>query len=147
MLWLRQLLAELGMPLTNPTRLMEDNNSAIKWTEDSHAWGRFRHIDCSFHAIRQWFDDNIVKVEKVDTSAQLADLCTKALPTVQNAELASLVLGCADLPGLSRSTIHTPAKSSLPRSPAGIKKDFIKKGCLDLPCRFVVTDARPALSS
>ena len=67
---------------------MEDNNSAIKWTEDSHAWSRSRHIDCSFHAIRQWCDDNIVKVEKVDTSAQLADLCTKALPTVQHAKLA-----------------------------------------------------------
>ena len=51
-LWLRQLLGELGMPLANPTRLMEDNNPAIKWTEDSHAWSRSRHIDCSFHAIR-----------------------------------------------------------------------------------------------
>ena len=48
-LWLHQLLAELGMLLANPTCLMEDNNSAIKWTEDSHAWGRSRHIDCSFH--------------------------------------------------------------------------------------------------
>jgi hypothetical protein len=128
-LWLRQLLGELGMPLANPTRLMEDNNSAIKWTEDSHAWSRSRHIDCSFHAIRQWCDDKIVKVEKVDTSAQLADLCTKALPTVQHAKLASLVLGCADLSGLSRQTIHTPAKSSLPKPKILLRKNpFGAKG-------------------
>ena len=56
-LWLCQLLAELGMLLANPTCLTEDNNSAIKWTEDSHAWGQSWHIDCSFHALQQWCDD------------------------------------------------------------------------------------------
>ena len=138
-LWLRQLLGELGMPLANPTRLMEDNNSAIKWTEDSHAWSRSRHIDCSFHAIRQWCDDKIVKVEKVDTSAQLADLCTKALPTVQHAKLASLVLGCADLSGLSRQTIHTPAKSSLPKP-----KILLRKNPFGAEGQFPMTYSRRA---
>ena len=53
-LWLRQLLSELGSSPPKPTRLLEDNKSAIKWTEDSHAWSRSRHIDCSYHAIRKW---------------------------------------------------------------------------------------------
>jgi hypothetical protein len=96
-IWLRRLLSELRCPVTHPTPVYEDNNSAIKWTQDSHAWARSRHIDTSFHAIRQWCDDKHIAVKKVHTSLQLADLLTKALPVAQHAKLSSLVLGSADL--------------------------------------------------
>ena len=48
---------------------------------------------------------------------------------MQHAKLASLVLGCADLSGLSRQTIHTPAKSSLPKPKILLRKNpFGAKG-------------------
>jgi hypothetical protein len=78
-MWLRRLLSELKSPALHPTPVFEDNNSAIKWTQDSHSWARSRHIDTSYHAIRQWCDDKHIVVKKVDTSLQLADLLTKAL--------------------------------------------------------------------
>jgi hypothetical protein len=96
-LWLRHLLHELCSPCLHPTPLFEDNNSAIKWTQDSHSWARSRHIDTSFHAIRQWCDDKFIAVKKVDTSGQLADLLTKALATSTHVKLASLVLGSTSL--------------------------------------------------
>ena len=116
-IWLRRLLAELGSPMPNPTPLFEDNNSAIKWTEDSHSWSRSRHIDTSYHAIRSWCDDKLVAIKKIDTTAQLADLFTKALPLSSHVKFATLVTGTASLSSPSNSHILSMPASLAPLLP------------------------------
>jgi hypothetical protein len=111
-MWLRRLLTELKSPAMNPTPVFEDNNSAIKWTQDSHSWARSRHIDTSYHAIRQWCDDKHIDVKKVDTSSQLADLLTKSLSVNQHVKLSSLVLGSPDICSSANDHIFVRAVQS-----------------------------------
>ena len=61
-LWIRKLLYELGLPQSDPTLLMEDNSSAIKWSTDSAAWARTRHIDTRHHAVRDWIETRQISI-------------------------------------------------------------------------------------
>ena len=95
--WIRRLLSDLSVAPTAPTLLHEDNAAALKWTVEARNWNRSRHIDTAFHKIREWIDDKLIAVQKVDSANQLADLFTKALKPVDHARLASLILGSADV--------------------------------------------------
>jgi hypothetical protein len=95
--WIRRLLSDLNVAPTAPTLLHEDNAAALKWTVEARNWNRSRHIDTAFHKIREWIDDKLIAVQKVDSANQLADLFTKALKPVDHARLASLILGSADV--------------------------------------------------
>merc|ERR1712032_1128033 len=53
-IWIRNLLDELGFPQTTPCRVKEDNQPCIKFATDQ---GRFhrrsKHIDIRFHAAKE----------------------------------------------------------------------------------------------
>ena len=92
-MWLRRLLTDLGTPPRDPTPLLEDNRSAMKWATDSASWSRTRHMDVYYHKLREWATAKFVTIEHCPTSAQLADLCTKSLPAHTHRRLKVAVLG------------------------------------------------------
>ena len=49
--WLRQLLLELGFPITSPTILHEDNKSDIQIAINDNDKGRIRHMDIRYHLL------------------------------------------------------------------------------------------------
>ena len=91
--WLRRLLADLGTPVTHPTPTLEDSSSAIKWSKASASWSKTRHIDTAFHKLREWQDNNIIKVEYCHTSTMIADAFTKALAPEAHTRFKNLMLG------------------------------------------------------
>ena len=91
-IWLRRILAEFGTPVSGPTPLLEDSRSAIKWSSESASWSKTRHLDTAFHKIREWCAAKIMNVEYCHTSAQLADVFTKALPTEQHRHMKEYIL-------------------------------------------------------
>ena len=91
--WVRRLMADLGSPLTRPTPAREDNRSAMKWATDAASWSKTRHIDVQYHKVREWVSAGEMRVEHCPTSAQIADIATKALPTDTHRRLKMDILG------------------------------------------------------
>lgn len=79
-LWLRQFLCDIGEPQGSIT-LNVDNQSAIKLINNPVFHRRSKHIDIRYNFIRENVAKKIVNIRYVESSNQLADFLTKALPT------------------------------------------------------------------
>ena len=77
--WLRRLLEDMGCVAAEPTKLYEDNNSCIAQVENPLHHKRTKHIDIAYHFTRQMVEEDVVTMEKIDTTEQLADMLTKPL--------------------------------------------------------------------
>lgn len=76
--WLKQLLAELGMD-HQPTRLYCDNQSAIALVKNPAFHQRTKHIDVRLFHIREVQESGTVNIEYICSEQQLADIFTKPL--------------------------------------------------------------------
>jgi len=79
MVWLRNLLEDMGCLSVEPTVLYEDNNSCIAQTENPLHYKRTKHIDVYYHYTRQMMEEGLVVLHKIDTTEQVADMLTKPL--------------------------------------------------------------------
>jgi len=78
--WLRALLQELTGPMKQPTRLLMDNQSAIRLVKNAELHKLTKHINVKFHFIRECADNGILEAMYVSSQDQLADFLTKPLP-------------------------------------------------------------------
>ena len=78
-LWLRQFLCDIGEPQSSIT-LNVDNQSAIKLINNPVFHRRSKHIDIRYNFIRENVAKKIVNIRYVESSNQLVDFLTKALP-------------------------------------------------------------------
>jgi hypothetical protein len=76
------------------TTVFEDNNGALTLAnlDPGHQTPRSKHYDVRVHWFRSHLNKEI-KVVKVDTALQLADLFTKPLPREQFQKLRKLLIG------------------------------------------------------
>ena len=79
LLFLRQFLDGLDMPLNNPTPLYCDNDAARQLTEDQRQHSKLKHIRVHYHSTRDLVDLDELKVLRVRSSENIADILTKAL--------------------------------------------------------------------
>ena len=77
--WMRQLLAELGFTLSAPSVLCMDNQSAISVAKNPEHHGRMKHLDLRFYWLRDVVDSGLIAPVFVPTTAQVADIFTKPL--------------------------------------------------------------------
>jgi hypothetical protein len=82
-LWLRRLIGEVFEPLTKPTTLYGDNQSAIALTQDGHYHARTKHIDIRYHFIRYVIEAGSIRLIYCPTENMTADALTKALPSTK----------------------------------------------------------------
>ena len=68
----------------NNIKIFEDNRGAEKWTRTLSEPNRTKHIDISYHHIRDWVRLGKLEIVPVETHLQLADAFTKALPRPQH---------------------------------------------------------------
>jgi transposase InsO family protein len=78
-LWLRGLLAELGLDVETPSTIFGDNQSAIALSEHGVKSERTKHIDVKYHFITDEISKRVVTVKWVPSAEQQADIFTKAL--------------------------------------------------------------------
>ena len=79
-LWLRNLLHELGRDQREATVMMEDNAACIKMIENPVVSSRNKYIELDCHFVRDHHKLGHVRIKKVATADQTADILTKRLP-------------------------------------------------------------------
>jgi hypothetical protein len=78
LLWMRQTLRDYGYKLSR-VPLLCDNESAIRMTDNLVEHSRTKHIDISYHFLRDHQQKEDIEITYVSTGNQLVDIFTKPL--------------------------------------------------------------------
>ena len=81
--WIRQLLGELGVKTSQPAKLWCDNKAAIHIASNPVFHERTKHIEIDCHFVREKIEENIISTAYVKSGDQLGDIFTKALNGVR----------------------------------------------------------------
>jgi hypothetical protein len=90
-LWLRNLLTELGYKLPGPSTLHIDNRSAISVAKNPEHHGRMKHLDLRFYWLRNEAEKGTISIQHLRTEEMPADMMTKALGRVKVEEMVKLI--------------------------------------------------------
>jgi hypothetical protein len=77
-IWLKGILDEIGIKQKD-VEIFEDNQGCIALVNNPQSSRKTRHIQVRYHWIRDQFQSKKMKLTKIDTKDQLADLMTKGL--------------------------------------------------------------------
>lgn len=82
--WLRSIFKNIDEDVVKgPTSLYIDNTGAAELAADVKASKRSKHIDIRYHHLRRCAADGTIRIERVSSASNLADLCTKPLDKVK----------------------------------------------------------------
>ena len=79
LLWIRNLLEELGFKPKHAMQLNCDNKAAIDIAHNPVQHDRTKHVEVDRHFIKEKLEAKIIKVSFVKSEDQLADVLTKAV--------------------------------------------------------------------
>ena len=89
--YFKNLCGEMNLKVKQPITMMEDNNSCIKICENHEMHQRTKHIDLRYHFIRDAIEHQIVKIEKVNSEDNVADIFTKPLARIKFQRLRNML--------------------------------------------------------
>ena len=92
-IYLRHLLRDMGIAPTGPTEMFEDNQPCIHIANNPVTSSRTKHVDLSYHFIRESIQDGAIKVVYCPTTEMIADEMTKILARPQHEKLRALIMG------------------------------------------------------
>lgn len=78
-LFIRSILWDLGIPQQAATVMYEDNDACTAMANAQKPTTRTRHMDIRYFALAEWVERDIMILERVHTSINLADHMTKIL--------------------------------------------------------------------
>ena len=78
-IWLRQLMKDIGHPCEKGVILKIDYQCALRLTKNPGFHKRSKHVDIQYHFIRERYENDEIDVVYVATADQLADCFTKTL--------------------------------------------------------------------
>jgi hypothetical protein len=76
-IWIRNVLEELGMPAVGPTPVMEDNESAQRLALNPEFHERSKHIKVKYHLVREMVAEKVIEVLRATSAQMRADMFTK----------------------------------------------------------------------
>nr|GEU50587.1 reverse transcriptase domain-containing protein [Tanacetum cinerariifolium] len=82
LVWLRNLLGEIGFPQSKPMKMWCDNQEAIYIATNPVFPERTKHIEVDCHFTRDKLEDGTITTPHIRTESQLADFLTKALSRI-----------------------------------------------------------------
>ena len=90
-IWMKRLLNGItGCVITST--LYVDNQSAIKIIKNPEHHKRTKHIDISYHFIREKFMEGIFNLDYISSGSQMADILTKPIPHPQFENLRNFMI-------------------------------------------------------
>ena len=93
MLWLKRFLQELGLKQSEYV-VFCDSQSAMDLSKNSMYHARTKHIDVRYHWLRVVIEEQLMKLKKIHTNKNGADMLTKVVP-------GSKLEFCSKLAGMS----------------------------------------------
>lgn len=91
-LWLIRFLDEIGVAYHTP-EIYCDSQSAIYWSEDPVQHQRNKHIELKYYFIRDMVGKQLVKVFKINTLYNVADMLTKPATRTMTENLVPAMMG------------------------------------------------------
>ncbi|XP_017696618.2 uncharacterized mitochondrial protein AtMg00810-like [Phoenix dactylifera] len=88
-IWLRRLLKELLIPISEPTELCCDNISALSLATNPVFHARTKHIEVDYHFVREKVQSKELRLARISTQDQPADIFTKPLSGQRHSLLCS----------------------------------------------------------
>ncbi|KAI0991945.1 hypothetical protein K3495_g16242 [Podosphaera aphanis] len=76
-----------------PSALATDNSSAIDLAHNPKINEATKHIDIRYHFIRELIEDGSITLLHVPSADNLADICTKGLPSPRHNHLCTMIFG------------------------------------------------------
>lgn len=89
----RRLMEEMGHEQLAPTVTWEDNVACIYMSRTSVMYHKARHIDTRVYRLREMCKDCTMRLEKITTQEQTADVMTKGLPKAVFVKHRNAMLG------------------------------------------------------
>ncbi|CAA7399927.1 unnamed protein product [Spirodela intermedia] len=83
LLWVKNLLDELQIPLFSPLTIYCDNKSAINLVHNPVQHNRTKHVEIDRHFIKEKLEANVICISYIPTNKQLADMLTKGISGTQ----------------------------------------------------------------
>lgn len=77
--WIRRILVDFGLLLSNPTTIFEDNQSCLKLIQEEKLSSKSKHIDTKFYFVKDYVERGIIECVYRPTEKMIADLLTKPL--------------------------------------------------------------------
>ena len=91
LIWLKGLMKELGKEQEDCI-LFSNNQSAIHLSNNSVFHSRMKHIDIKYHFIRSLLEEDQLRLEKIHTKENPADMLTKAV-NIEKLKLCATSVG------------------------------------------------------
>ena len=79
---LRYKLRMFGVPIDGPANVLSDNMAVIQNSTIPSSTIKKKHNAICYHRVREAVASGIIRIAKIDTKENLADLFTKPLPAV-----------------------------------------------------------------
>ena len=79
LLWIRNILRDLGIKYATPMNLYCDNKTAIQIAQNPVQHDRTKHVEVDRHFIKENLDEKIIQFSFIQFESQLADILTKAV--------------------------------------------------------------------
>jgi len=79
LVWLSNIMTQIGFNLDVPIKIYVDNVSAINLAKNPFFHQRGKHIDIRYHFLREQVRKNIIKLEYCRLEDQIVDIFTKPL--------------------------------------------------------------------
>jgi hypothetical protein len=96
-IWLRKLMADVGLVQVGATSIMCDNQGCIALAKNPTHHSRTKHIDIQHHFIREKLESGEIGLKYCPTQDMVADVLTKALAKERHQNLTrSMGLGVLD---------------------------------------------------
>jgi hypothetical protein len=92
-LFVRSVLWDLGIPQAAATSLYEDNDACTAMANAQKPTPRTRHMDIKYFSLSDWVEHDLMLLERIDTSINLADHFTKSLQPALFHRHADFILG------------------------------------------------------
>ena len=81
-LYIRSLLADLGVSQNDAVLLYEANAGAFLMADAGKPTPRTRHIDIRYFALLDWVEGDLIQLEHISTALNTADVFTKSTPRI-----------------------------------------------------------------
>ncbi len=107
-LFVRSILWDLDVPQEAATVAYEDNNGCTAMGNAQKLTTRTRHIDIKYFALCEWIKRDLIHLERIDTSINIADHLTKPLSKILFHRHADYLLGHIHIPP-KYSPVHSHA--------------------------------------